>query len=699
MMDQNGNPHPIAIGGTAILLALFAVVYASVLRFLVSAQILPLSSVGSSAVEFNQQQPDTVTAKATGSRYNKVSQKPDVGGWFTTGQEADLMLSGFGFNTTGGPLLFNHPGVLASDGTRLLVPDRFNNRVLVWNSLPVGNIPPDFVLGQKDFTTNDPGTGGDQMNWPVSVSVSTDGKVAVADTMNDRILLWLTFPTQNGQPADIVVSGRQAPGQQKPSIIWPWGVWTDGQKLVVTSTRGRAALIWNTFPTRSDQQPDLFLTANAKFGTPRTITSDGTRLLVSDHNAALERPSVTFVWNTFPTANDHPYDFVLPGWQQGTIAPTGHLVLLGEKLNVWNTFPTSQDDLPDLVVGRTAPMGAGFQFEGGDGAGVIEAGGKLYISLYNGNKVVGYHALPTGENQEPDFVIGAPDTSTNTLKTNYLISNPQVATDGKSLFIVSDFDRKLYVWKDLPDESGAKPDYVYDFFGKTGNVNFQASGIAVWGNTLAIVGRGAGDRPDVYLWRKLPRNGELPDRHFTGRIGSVQLQKPSGVAIDKNYFYLSDELAGKIYVWKGTPKETAEPAFVLSIENPTAISSDGNRLLVNTMRRGQNVAVFDIASLSSAAKPQYVMGMAAASGIAYLTGGHLFAANTGNSQVRAWNSVDDALSGRDADVLLGDDDFGDEVAQIGKNKLFWPNSLAFDGKFLWVGEVKFSNRLVRFSVR
>jgi hypothetical protein len=56
--------------------------------------------------------------------------------WFTTGQNAGLMLSGVDFNNTGGPFLYNHPSGLATDGTRLLLCDRFNNRVLVWNSPP-----------------------------------------------------------------------------------------------------------------------------------------------------------------------------------------------------------------------------------------------------------------------------------------------------------------------------------------------------------------------------------------------------------------------------------------------------------------------------------------------------------------------------------------------------------------------------------
>ena len=60
----------------------------------------------------------------------------DTGASFVTGQEADLMLSGVDFNSAGGPLLFNHPTGIASDGTRFVLCDRFNNRILIWTTLP-----------------------------------------------------------------------------------------------------------------------------------------------------------------------------------------------------------------------------------------------------------------------------------------------------------------------------------------------------------------------------------------------------------------------------------------------------------------------------------------------------------------------------------------------------------------------------------
>ena len=62
-----------------------------------------------------------------------------------------------GANESGGALFFNHPAGMATDGTRLAIADRNNNRVLIWTSAPTGNTAPNLVLGQPNFSTNNSG--------------------------------------------------------------------------------------------------------------------------------------------------------------------------------------------------------------------------------------------------------------------------------------------------------------------------------------------------------------------------------------------------------------------------------------------------------------------------------------------------------------------------------------------------------------
>lgn len=193
--------------------------------------------------------PAQISVRAIASHYETAAARP-ASTWFRTGQPADLMLSGFGFDKTGGALQFNHPSSIASDGTRLLLADRNNNRVLVWTTAPAANVAPDLVLGQSDFNSNHPGTALGEMNWPSAVSTA-GGRVAVADTENDRILVWLTFPERNGQAADFALDIHQL----------------------------AQSLVWNRFPESASALPDDVLT-NPSFGTPRYITSDGNSLAV-----------------------------------------------------------------------------------------------------------------------------------------------------------------------------------------------------------------------------------------------------------------------------------------------------------------------------------------------------------------------------------------------------------------------------------
>ena len=82
-----------------------------------------------------------------------------------------------------------------------------------------------------------------------------------------------------------------------------------------------------------------------------------------------------------------------------------------------------------------------------------------------------------------------------------------------------------------------------------------------------------------------------------------------------------------------------------------------------------------------------------------LASGGLFIADTNSNRVLAWRSVDDAYQGRQPDAVLGADDLRARTPAIGQATLFWPGTVAFDGTRLWVGEFKFSNRIVRYSAR
>ncbi len=627
-----------------------------------------------------------LSVKATNAKYATATTYTS-NKFFATGQSADIVLSAIDFDNAGGGLLFNHPSGIASDGTRLLLVDRNNNRVLIWSNAPSSNTPPDLVLGQTDFTHNNPGKELSGMNWPSAISTAKN-KVVVADTENQRILVWSSFPTKNGQAADFAFNFRELGATLKENLSWPWGVWTDGEKLIVASTQGTSGLlIWNKFPTKSSDAPDLIV-KNQLFGTPRYIASDGKNIMVWDHNVKIPpKPgspgynanTVTthgsFYWNALPTTRDGKETFVNVDrtFIGGTFTSDGKFLAVGEGFAIWNSFPKSADQKPDVDV-KTSGVRIG------DSDGVTIAGGRVYIVEGNANKIIVYNSVPTRSDQKHDFVIGASELCANTLDQNFIITNPRPVSNGKSLFVISDFDRKLYVWKSLPNQSNAYPDYVYSMPGNVG-------GITLWKDTLVVGG------DNIFVWKKLPLNGEKPDV----MINAASLKHTGNVALDDKYFYLADS-SGKVYVWNGLPAALTNPALTLNVGTPiTRLKSDGNYLTVVSEK---TVKVYKVADLN--APPMTVQGNSQARfnllGSAITIGERLLIADTINGRVLGWDSVTDAANGKNPSLILGATDLGETVPETGRDKLYWPSEMSFDGTYLWVGEFKFSVRLMRFGL-
>jgi hypothetical protein len=134
---------------------------------------------------------------------------------------------------------------------------------------------------------------------------------------------------------------------------------------------------------------------------------------------------------------------------------------------------------------------------------------------------------------------------------------------------------------------------------------------------------------------------------------------------------------------------------------PTCLTSDGTYLVVacteaeNSNRR---IRFYRIDQLSSTAQPTFLTGINVNLPQAVLAvNGRLFVGDTAFNRVLIWNSISDAVAGQTPNVVLGAEDFNDTLAETGRDKLFMPAALSFDGSYLWVGEFKFSGRLLRFS--
>jgi uncharacterized protein (TIGR03437 family) len=165
----------------------------------------------------------------------------------------------------------NTPTAVASDGIHLAVADTLNNRVLIWNTLPTAmNQSPDVVIGQPGFTTNSfpPTPAATSLRGPQGVWIQ-NGQLFIADTMDDRILIFNSIPTANGAAADLVLGqpnlttwvqvdiSQQNTNAAANNMLTPVSVTSDGTRLFVADLGYNRVLIWNTIPTTTQQPADV----------------------------------------------------------------------------------------------------------------------------------------------------------------------------------------------------------------------------------------------------------------------------------------------------------------------------------------------------------------------------------------------------------------------------------------------------------
>ncbi len=153
----------------------------------------------------------------------------------------------------------NCPQGVAYAGGRLFVADTDNNRVLIWNQLPTMGEAADVVLGQPDLHTGLEGGGPSGLDGPKSVWFA-GGKLFVADSDNRRVLIWNSQPATNGQAADVVLGQpnftSDAAAVTAAGMDYPIGIWSDGTRLVVVDTGNHRVLIWQTIPSTSGAPAD-----------------------------------------------------------------------------------------------------------------------------------------------------------------------------------------------------------------------------------------------------------------------------------------------------------------------------------------------------------------------------------------------------------------------------------------------------------
>lgn len=161
-----------------------------------------------------------------------------------------------------GPDTFRWPHDVAGTSERLLVADAGNHRVLGWSPPPSVEAVADQVLGQTDFVSGGEFPYAPQtataMRFPYAIAIDPEPAVgapvmAVADTANNRILLWDRVPDASTTPADHVIGQPDfaSNGENRWDLVaddtlcWPYGICLHRSRLVVADSGNNRATVWN----------------------------------------------------------------------------------------------------------------------------------------------------------------------------------------------------------------------------------------------------------------------------------------------------------------------------------------------------------------------------------------------------------------------------------------------------------------------
>lgn len=163
----------------------------------------------------------------------------------------------------------HYPSGIWSDGKKLIVADAWNHRVLIWHSMPIHNAQPaDTVIGQPDFKSNLPNVKGignnpssQTLNWPYGV-FSDGQRLWIADTGNRRILSYKSIPEENFVKAESVIGKTDFTSRDYTANqpIWPYSVKVNqNDGMIVADTQFFRVLLWNNGNKEFSKPADVII--------------------------------------------------------------------------------------------------------------------------------------------------------------------------------------------------------------------------------------------------------------------------------------------------------------------------------------------------------------------------------------------------------------------------------------------------------
>jgi len=179
---------------------------------------------------------------------------------------------------------YRWPHDVTGDADRLLVADAGDHRIVGWDGRPTPERDFDLLLGQDDVAKGSEwpysAPGDRTTRFPYAISFDA-GRLAAADTANNRVLVWDDLPRSGvGVPASRVLGQRDFDGAgenrwdaiRDDTLCWPYGLHLRGDTLAIADSGNNRVVVWDlaaeTAPSPAGSEAYGLLQGASPFRTP-----------------------------------------------------------------------------------------------------------------------------------------------------------------------------------------------------------------------------------------------------------------------------------------------------------------------------------------------------------------------------------------------------------------------------------------------
>ena len=488
---------------------------------------------------------------------------------------------------------------------KIYIADRDFNRVLVFDQITSNGQNAAYVIGQSSFVSSLASLSQTGLATPLGLAVDNTGNLFVVDSANNRVLVWTSAITSNGQAANLVIgqtwfysnnSGLNNSSFNRPSGIASLG----GHTFIADSTNNRV-LVWTSAITSNGQAANLVvgqanLNSNDggvgpnRLNNPTGLSVSGSMLFIADtgNNRVVGYESLIDV-------NGQSASFVL-----GQLFSDGSMDFYGSTLN----NPQNK--------GVNAPRGLA----------IDPVGHRLFVADTGNNRVLVFNLNGANElvDQQADLVLGQANFSSTTVNQGRgvgaeTMNAPRSVfydTIRSRLYVSDSGNNRILIFDNTLSDNGQAANFVL------GQTNFSSGtpqsgagrlaspeqiAVNTATNTIAVADRG---NNRILVWTNpITASGQaanfvLGQTSFNGgSAGTSQttLRSPYGVAFDSNmgYLYVADTSNNRVLSWTQPISANAQAAnYVIGQDDFTSSLS---LALPNRMSSPTRVSVGDRSSV------------------------------------------------------------------------------------------------------